>query len=92
MTEKEAWLEIARTYDGDGPCQVGLCWSIRDIPSCAWRAAMRKRLRLFAPSRTAVWYWPINKSREARDLRATACCFLAAMCDTVTPKRRVKGS
>ena len=81
MTEKEAWLKIARTHEGIGPCRVGLCWSIRGLPGCNCRAAMRKRLRLLAPTRDAVWFWPINNSRKTRDLRATACCFLAAMCN-----------
>lgn len=81
MTEKEAWLELARTYEGTGHCELGLCWSIREMLRCNCRVAMRKRLRLFAPGRSAAWFWPINKSRESRDLRATACGFLAAMCD-----------
>ncbi len=99
MTEKEAWLELAHEYETNStPSSVaerhitGLCLRINAFRS-APRVAMREHLSLFAPYRGAVWYWAAcDNSKRTRDLRATACCFLAAMCDTVTPKRRAKGS
>ena len=93
MTEKAAWLELAEMFDSVEPlpifrgvyCDfppVGICDAIlcQGLPSRQGRR-MRQRLTSFQPHEWAIWYWPENITRTSRTLRATACCFLAAMCD-----------
>ncbi len=80
MTEKEAWLEIARQMI-EGSCgSVGICDAIKSIATVDMWYTMKTRLRMFSPQEGG-WYWPVNKRRVTRTLPATACCFLAAMCD-----------
>ena len=85
MTEKQAWLKFARDYDSTKHVKhIGLCRTIEDSGvSGDMGFAMRERLRWFRPYPHAVWYWPCNRTRLTSTLRATACCFLAAMCDDV---------
>ena len=93
MTEKAAWLELAEMFDSVEPLPifrgeycafpvVGICDAIlrQGLPlrQCS---RMRQRLTSFQPKEWAIWYWPENITRTSRTLRATACCFLAAMCD-----------
>ena len=105
MTEKEAWLEIAEMFDSQEPtwCPgvMGICWATvtlqhRGMIGYATKHEMINRLgEYFNPNGkdpTRDFFWPQDTRGVNRTLRATACCFLAAMCDTVTPKRRVKGS
>ena len=86
MTEKETWLKIAAQFDAAGPCDaIGICHGIDTLAAAAEASyalcnAMKVRLRLFSPHQGG-WYWPCDKRRVNRTLRATACCFLAAMCD-----------
>ncbi len=53
--------------------------------SCDVERVMIVRLgEYFNPNGKNVWFeffWPDNHRRTSRTLRATACCFLAAMCD-----------
>ena len=77
MTEKEAWLDWGKrcTEKVDPVCMPGLClWSTR-LPE------MREHLQLFCPTGMTCddywWRWTPRGIAE----RATACCFLAAMCD-----------
>lgn len=89
MTEKEAWLHIAAEYASRRklPC-LGLCYYAGnimvecDLIEASMGRTMCGRVFLFKPSPKADgWYWPQNFTRATRDLRATAACFLAAMCD-----------
>ena len=78
MTEKEAWLEIADKCVETRDDAVFLCHETMD-------GQMRKRLEMFKPLTSCfVWWERRNDSDpagEVNDQRATACCFLAAMCD-----------
>ncbi len=99
MTEKEAWLKSARK------CILArdscfLCHEVKHR-RLNLRPQMKERLWLFRPDPDSdcglPWWWygygdDCKDLTEANECRATACCFLAAMCDTVTPKRRGKGS
>ena len=97
MTEKEAWLELAEMFGSDRPLpQIrgtddnfattvdGICWGIEYLTqqgniNLDTDEAMDDRLySFFLPERSvAGYFWP----RGLRQLRAMACCFLAAMCD-----------
>ena len=83
MTEKEAWLKIGDEYETLSNPTIGLCVRIRAFPTRMnpLKAAMRNRLFLFAPHPGDVWYWNADNRKQTRAFRATACCFLAAMCD-----------
>ncbi len=85
MTEKEAWLELAEMFEGNnGTPDLGLCDNItklweKDLIDFRTEDSMVYRLSLFDNGQ--VFYWPRNTRRPTRDLRVTACGFLAAMCD-----------
>ena len=104
MTEKEAWLELAAMFDSgrrlpviyrhtniwrvegicDGICHLKDRGKISDTV-----AGLMEKYLYDSFDNGRIYFWGRNGARQPR---ATACCFLAAMCDTVTPKRRVKGS
>ena len=72
-----------------------LCSQRRKISLDGRRTMINRLGKYFNPNGknpSFDFFWPNNRLRINRTLRATACCFLAAMCDTVTPKRRGKGS
>ena len=96
MTEKEAWLELAEMFESGKPVlQVhtdyvvsqpvdGICWGLEylkqeGIIDSEMDSAMDERLYAF--------FWPENTHKGyfwrkgLRKPRATACCFLAAICD-----------
>ena len=90
MTEKEAWLELANgieTHKEPYHTHTGLCYRISaqldGRISKVQQTVMQRRLKIFEPSPGAVWWWwPRENTPETRTLRATACCFLAAMAET----------
>ena len=72
------------------PTIVGICQATAKLRSdflIDWwmKDAMNARLaEHFNPNGkdpVFEFFWPENLRRTSRDLRATACCFLAAMCD-----------
>ena len=86
MTESEAWLKAANEYENNltpirfGQHTTGLCIWIsltRGVP----KRKMRRQLRLFQRTGGDVWYGPPSNGKVTRELRATACGFLAAMAD-----------
>ena len=84
-------------YPTVGICDAGkrLCYQQCVIHADLNRKMMTRLGKYFNPNGKDVqweYFWADDTQRPTRDLRATACCFLAAMCDTVTPKRRGKGS
>ena len=84
MTESEAWLKLAEMFDNDTTTGVGLCYTVSDLAidqiiTGRMSRGMHRRLLLFAPRVGAIWFWPSSRNLEIRTLRATACCFLAAM-------------
>ena len=97
MTEKEAWLELAGKYEpGARPptyrdiggklekVSSGICFGLeylhlRDDITEDVDYTMNDRLHeFFAPGAFVAYFWPEG---ECRAERATACGFLAAMCD-----------
>ncbi len=86
--ESEAWLKIARKCVRIRNEAVFLCEETKAVEPPALSSQMCCRLKLFRPTK---WCGPHNlwwKSelpgitrKDANDQRATACCFLAAMCD-----------
>lgn len=88
MTEKEAWLGMAYR------CVVArdnhfLCHKV-NRRRLNLRPQIKERLWLFRPDLDSDcgepwWYWgtegEVETLQEANDQRATACCFLAAMCN-----------
>lgn len=95
MTEKEAWLELAKIYEPGKPVpgsdwfvRYGICHGIEylqgglDNVSGEMASDMRQRLEIFRPldpdTETGGYYWGDRGSRQPR---ATACGFLAAMCN-----------
>ena len=82
MTEKEAWLKIGQKCAKSKWVEY-LCHETVDAPSHL-RAQMLVRLFRFMPhenpSHFSAW-WVDGTTRIVNDQRATACCFLAAMCE-----------
>lgn len=97
MTEKEAWLELAEKYEPGARPPVyrddtnklqkvssGICFGLeylqlRNDITRDMNTRMDFRLHeFFAPGTFVAYFWPMG---ECRAERATACCFLAAMCD-----------
>lgn len=84
MTEKEAWLKIgAECMDSD--VLIFLCHETSHHPR-SWSThfpAMRKRLALLVPERLYDHPEPCHDAWWGiqNEVRATACGFLAAMCD-----------
>ena len=59
----------------------------------AHEEAARKSSRMHNMNdESSTWAQVVFDPEGERFPRNDWCCFLAAMCDTVTPKRRVKGS
>ena len=99
MTEREAWLELAKMFASGEPTWRWGCWGGYVIGICqgftvqlddgritSWQAEqMMSRLdEYFNPNGkdpTFDFFWPDNIRRTSRTLRATACCFLAAMAE-----------
>ena len=95
MTESEAWLNLAETFEADRPLPhypkyllVGICSQMGMLASQrAISIYMLKRMtarldECFNPNGVDMnwnFFWAENDRRPTRDLRATACCFLAAM-------------
>ena len=88
MTEKEAWLSVAKVGVND-PDVFFLCWNIEYLHiSTQLKRQMHDRLRLFKPEVTSTcdkpwWnrYGDGVRSTRGRNQRVLACLFLAAMCD-----------
>ena len=97
MTEKQAWLELASKYEPGARPPVyrdrsktlmkissGICLGLeylelRDDITKDMCNTMDERLHeFFAPDCFVAYFWPKG---ECRAERATACGFLAAMCD-----------
>ena len=96
MTEKEAWLKIARMFtSGNLPLVIDARRTFRVDGICRGTLYLRKRgfidrqrememdhhleWRFRPPDTPGGYYWPRNQDHHGE--RATACCFLAAMCD-----------
>ena len=70
---------------------AGICAALLDLHNHQSKISLvRKREMIgrlgkyFNPDARDVdceFFWPDNDLRPTRDIRATACCFLAAMCD-----------
>ena len=97
MTEKQAWLKLAGMYEpGARPpvyrdrCKAlvkvrsGICFGLEYLEMRGditkdMDNTMEDRLReFFTPADFVAYFWPKGKCRAER---ATACGFLAAMCD-----------
>lgn len=96
MTEERAWLKLAEIFDSSKPLPsydfvpfIGLCHGTaylrrrRDINRVQEihmdNYMFYHFLDNYQPNHPFVW--PEDRSRVSRTLRATACGFLAAMCD-----------
>ncbi len=80
------WMWCAMLEPVAGICDAlgQLAWQQREI-SRDERQEMIERLgEYFNPNGydpACDFFWPNDRRRTSRTLRATACCFLAAMCD-----------
>ena len=97
MTEKQAWLELAAIFLSDEPLPthqpvpfVGICSQLFTLVNRGAITAYRKGRMIrrldehFNPNGVnpkTHFFWLSTAERSIRDLRATACGFLAAMCD-----------
>ena len=94
---KPTWKFSGMVEPVAGICDALLVilWDEESI-SLAQKHAMTDRLgEYFNPNGKDVrcdFFWPNNRRRTSRTLRATACCFLAAMSDPLTPSKRRNGS
>ncbi len=96
MTEKEAWLELAKIFEPGRPALRvrtdyvpsqpvdGICWGIeylhqKDTIDSVTDDAMDNRLYSFFRPENFIggYFWRKGLGQP----RATACGFLAAMCD-----------
>ena len=100
MTEKEAWLRLAEIFGADGELPTHFDWPLigicsqtktlvhrRSITRYMQRRMIRRLDKYFNPNGfnpESQFFWLPNTNRPTRTLRATACCFLAAMCDPLT--------
>ena len=86
MTEKEAWLELAKKACTSGNGMFFLCTETKDLAPNGLCDQMLYRLELFNPRHDTgrVW-WNFTEDNETPteldNQRATACCFLAAMAE-----------
>ena len=89
MTEKEAWLELAKTYEPGSEIPTawfvphGICHGVEYIVymnPVLDMEAMKERLQIFSPNHDddGDYYWGDGGWREER---AMACGLLAEMCN-----------
>ena len=97
MTEKQAWLELADKYEPGARPPVyrdntqalrkvssGICFGLEylqmrgDITDDMDNTMDHRLHEFFSPGTFVGYFWPKGKCRAER---ATACGFLAAMCD-----------
>ena len=97
MTEKEAWLKLAEMFDSNMPMPpidencyriIGLCQGTAYLSlrrTITWGMEDQMDRHMFShfqdDDNYGTFLWPENRRRTSRTPRATACGFLAAMCD-----------